>query len=296
MSFKLPILLLYFCTAYFSLYAQNVKTDTLPGTKARAELTPITQKDTLPGTKGKLDVAPETKLEKTREKQLYSFAQFGRETILFIKQPLRWKRKEWLTVGALTTGTILLTFADQPLRNSTQGVQHYNSSAAVVGGRIYGEWYSIGSVAGAFALYGWVAKDTAAKKIAIELFQAGVYSELVTQLLKMTVGRARPYMNLGPGTFRPFVGSSVNYNSFPSGHSTSAFALSTVMARHANKLGLKILAYVPAAFTLFSRIYQDQHWVSDELIGAAVGYFVGNWVVDLHEARRHKINVAAITK
>ena len=64
------------------------------------------------------------------------------------------------------------------------------------------------------------------------------------------------------------------------------------MSRHAHSTGLKILAYIPAAFTLFSRIYQDKHWVSDELIGAAVGYFVGNWVVDLHEAKRHRINVA----
>ena len=276
--------------------AQDVKKDTLPGTKARSELTPETKKDTIPGTKGKLDVAPETKLEKTREKQLYSVAQFGRESVLFVKQPLRWKRSDWLTVGALAGGTVLLTFADQPLRNTTQGQQQYNTSAAVVGGRMYGEWYSIGGVAGAFALYGIIAKDTSAKKIAIELFQAGVYSEFVTQIVKMAVGRARPYMNEGPGSFRPFIGPKTDYNSFPSGHSTSAFALSTVMARHARSVGLKILAYVPAGFTLFSRIYQDKHWISDELIGAALGYFVGNWVVDLHEARRHKINVAAITK
>ena len=293
---KIIIPIVFIFTLHFPAYGQEVKKDTLPGTKARSELTEETKKDTRAGTKGKLDVAPETKLEKTREKQLYSIAQFGRESALFIKQPLRWKGKEWLTVGALTAGTILLTYADQPLRNATQGDQQYNTSAAVVGGRIYGEWYSIGGVAGAFALYGWIAKDTTAKKVAIELFQAGVYSEFVTQILKMSVGRARPYMNLGSGNFHAFVGSNPDYNSFPSGHSTSAFALSTVMARHAHTTGLKILAYVPAGFTLFSRIYQDKHWVSDELIGAAIGYFVGNWVVDLHESRRHKIHVAAVLK
>ena len=292
MLYKLFIPLFFIFNIHSSLYAQDVRKDTLTGTKARAELTEETKQDTLPGTKGKLDVAPETKLEKTREKQLYSAAQFGRESALFIKQPLRWKGKEWLTISGLTAGTILLTYADQPLRNATQGDQQYNTSAAVVGGLVYGEWYSIGGVAGAFALYGMIAKDTSAKKIAIELFQAGVYSEFVTQILKMTVGRARPYMNLGSGNFHAFVGSNPDYNSFPSGHSTSAFALSTVMARHAHTTALKILAYVPAGFTLFSRIYQDKHWVSDELIGAAIGYFVGNWVVDLHEARRHKIHVA----
>jgi membrane-associated phospholipid phosphatase len=248
--------------------------------------------DTIAGTKGKLDVAPETRKEKQQEKRLYSFSQFGRESLLFIKQPLRWKGKEWLTVGGLAAGTALLTLADQPLRNATQGDQHYYYSVPVVAGRVYGEWYSIIGVAGSFGAYGMIAHDTSAKKIAIELFQAGLYAEVVTGILKTVVGRARPYMNEGPSSFHPFAFFNEDYNSFPSGHSTSAFALSTVLSRHAHSTALKIIAYTPAALTLFSRIYQDKHWVSDELLGAAIGYFVGNWVVDLHEAKRHKINVA----
>jgi membrane-associated phospholipid phosphatase len=248
--------------------------------------------DTIAGTKGKLDVAPETRKEKQEEKRLYSFSQFGRESVLFIKQPLRWKGKDWLTVGGLAAGTALLTLADQPLRNATQGDQNYYYSVPVVAGRVYGEWYSIIGVAGSFGAYGMIAHDTSAKKIAIELFQAGLYAEVVTGILKTVVGRARPYMNEGPSSFHPFAFFNEDYNSFPSGHSTSAFALSTVLSRHAHSTALKIIAYTPAALTLFSRIYQDKHWVSDELLGAAIGYFVGNWVVDLHEAKRHKINVA----
>lgn len=251
-----------------------------------------TKHDTIAGTKGKLDVAPETKEERKQEKKLYSFSQFGKESLLFVKQPLRWKGKDWITVGALAGGTALLTLADQPLRDATQGDQNYYYSVPVVAGRVFGEWYSIVAVAGSFGAYGMIARDTSAKKIAIELFQAGLYSELVTGLLKTVVGRARPYMNEGPSSFHPFTFFNPDYNSFPSGHSTSAFALSTVLSRHAHSTALKIIAYTPAALTLFSRIYQDKHWVSDELIGAAIGYFVGNWVVDLHETKRHRINVA----
>jgi len=247
--------------------------------------------DTIAGTKGKLDVAPETRKEKQQEKRLYSISQFGRESVLFIKQPLRWKAKDWLTVGGLAGGTALLTLADQPLRDATQGDQKYYYSVPVVAGRVYGELYSIVGVAGSFGAYGMIAHDTAAKKIAIELFQAGLYSEIVTGILKTVVGRARPYMSEGPSHFHPFTFFNPDYNSFPSGHSTSAFALSTVLSRHAHSTALKIIAYTPAALTLFSRIYQDKHWVSDELLGAAIGYFVGNWVVDLHESKRHKINV-----
>ena len=252
------------------------------------------KKDTIPGSKGKLDIAPETRSERKKEKNLYSLSQFANETFLFVRQPLRWKGKDWLYAGTLLAGTALLTLADQPLRKATQGDQKYYNSAAIEGGRIYGEWYAIGGLAGGFGIYGLIAHDTSAKKITIELFQAGIYSEAVTVVLKMMVGRARPYTNEGSGTIHPFAGINVDHNSFPSGHSTSAFALSTVMSRHANSTVVKILAYVPAGFTLFSRIYQDKHWVSDELVGAGIGYFVGNWVVDLHEAKRHRINVTSI--
>ena len=80
----------------------------------------------------------------------------------------------------------------------------------------------------------------------------------------------------------------------PSGHTTAAMALSTVMSRHANSTWLKILAYVPVGFTMFSRIYQHQHWISDVVPAAAIGYFTGDWVVDLHEGKRHLINVTSM--
>ncbi len=277
MLHKLFIPLFFIITIQFSASAQDTKHDTIPGTK------------------GKLDIAPETRTERKQEKKLYSISQFGRESFLFIRQPFRWNGKDWLNVGILAAGTALLTLADQPLRNVTQGKQRYFYSAPVEGGRIYGEWYSIGGVAGIFGLYGLIAGDTAAKKVSIELLQAGLYSEAVTTVLKMVIGRARPYMNEGARSLHPFAGINTDYNSFPSGHSTSAFALSTVMSRHAKSDIVKILAYIPAGLTLFSRIYQDKHWVSDELVGAGVGFFVGNWVVDLHESKRHRINVTSIS-
>ncbi|HTB06679.1 MAG TPA: phosphatase PAP2 family protein [Bacteroidia bacterium] len=244
-------------------------------------------KDTVPRKETKKDTLAEKKLEK----KFYGLPQFEHETFLFIKTPLRWRESDWLRVGVVAATTIAIMPFDQSIANSTQGNQHYYNSAAVIGGRDYGEWYTIGVVTAAFASYGILAKDTAAKKIAIELFQAGAYSELFTEVIKIIVGRARPYENLGPYTYHPFTVLDVGFNSSPSGHATSAFALSTVMSRHAHSTFLKILAYVPAGFTLFSRIYQNFHWASDEFFGGMVGFATGNWVVNLHEGRRHKINL-----
>ena len=243
----------------------------------------------------KKETTPETIGEKKQERRLYSLSQFGHETFLFVKQPTKWKGNDWIRVGAVTASTILvMTTLDRTIVNSTQGQQRYFNSVPIVGGRVYGEWYSIGGVAGAFGLYGILARDTAAKKISIELLQAGVYSELVTTVLKIVVGRARPYVTENANTFRPFIVYNDDYYSMPSGHSTSAMALSTVMSRHAHSTVFKILAYVPVGLTMFSRIYQDKHWLSDVVPAAAIGYFVGNWVVDLHEGKRHRINVTSV--
>jgi membrane-associated phospholipid phosphatase len=242
----------------------------------------------------RVETKPETKAEKEQEHKPYSFTQFGHETFLFVKQPTLWKGKDWLRVGLIAAATMAVMPFDQPLINSTQGNQRYNNSVFIVGGRMYGEWYAIGGVASVFGIYGLIAKDDRSKKISIELIQAGVYAELITHVLKNTIGRARPYTNEGAFSYHPFSFFDIDYNSMPSGHTTSAMALSTVMSRHANKTVFKILAYAPAAFTMFSRIYQNQHYLSDEILACGIGYFVGNWVVDLHEGKRHRINVASV--
>jgi membrane-associated phospholipid phosphatase len=238
------------------------------------------------------DTIPETKAEKAQEKKPYSITQFVHETYLFAKYPLGWDSKDWIKLGVAASATLALMPFDKRITNSTQGKQRYFYSVPIVGGRVYGEWYSIGGVAGAFGIYGLVANNDQSKKICIELLQAGIYSEAVTELLKVTIGRERPN-GKNDFQFNPLSIRDAN-NSMPSGHTTAAVALSTVMSRHANSPALKVLAYVPAGFTMFSRIYQNKHWLSDEILGVAIGYFTGNWVVDLHEGKKHRINVTSV--
>jgi hypothetical protein len=282
------ITLLFIISLHFAAFAQNKEKD-------------ITVPDTTGGKiiEKKKDVtAPETPkekiLEKKLSKKLYSFSQFAHETILFVKQPTKWGGNDWLKLGIVVAGTVAVMPFDESMTNSTQGHQRYYHNAFIEGGRIYGEWYSIGTVAGGFFIYGLAMKDTSAKKISIELLQAGLYSEMVTTVLKVAIGRERPVATENAFTYKSFALTDYIFHSMPSGHTTSAFALSTVMSRHAHSTGLKILAYTPAGFTMFSRIYQHQHWLSDELPAAAIGWVTGNWVVDLHEGKKHRINVTSL--
>jgi len=124
-----------------------------------------------------------------------------------------------------------------------------------------------------------------------DMLDAGV----INYVLKLAIGRARPYLNEGPTEFHPFSSLfSEDYHSNPSGHSTVAFVISTILSRNAKPVWLKVLAYLPAVLTLVSRVYQDQHWTSDDLLGAAFGYVIATWVVNQHESSNSPVEMSSV--
>jgi membrane-associated phospholipid phosphatase len=244
--------------------------------------------DTVPRQETKND----SLLEKKYIGKVYSFRQFEHETFLFARTPIQWHSKDWIRVGLVVVLTGAIMPFDQYISNVTQGHQSNYYLVPVILGRIYGSWYFNVATIGASTGYTIFTHNREAEKIDIELIQAGIYSELIAQALKVGIGRASPYENRGAFNFLPF-NFKKGFGSMPNGSATSAFALSTITFRHANSTLFKILAYVPAAFTLFSGIYQNTHWASDEFLGSAIGFGTGMWVVTLHEGKRHKINILA---
>ena len=224
----------------------------------------------------------------------YNFAQFRDETVDFIKQPVKWEGNDWLKLGLIGAGTILVMQADQPIRDALMKDQSYYKSVPVEFGKLWGETYSTAIVAGAFGLHGILADDKTTKKVGFEIIQAALYSGGITSVLKFAFGRARPFMNKGSADYQPFTLLDDGFHSFPSGHSTLAFALSTVLSRNAQSSALKVLAYLPAALTAFSRVYQDYHWTSDCLLSAVVGFVVATWVVDIHDQKESPVQVSSI--
>ena len=225
----------------------------------------------------------------------YNIRQFTNETGDFIKQPLKWRGNDWLNLGLIAVGTGLVMQIDQPIRDDVvNGDRKYYRSIPIEAGRIWGEWYTPPIIVGGFALHGWLAHSTSSKKISFELIQAVFYSESITGGLKFVFGRARPFQNQGAFSFHPFSFRNFGFQSLPGGHNTEGWAVSTVLSRNAHSSILKILAYTPAALVFISRIYQDQHWTSDNFLGASIGFVVGSWVVNLHEKKNSPMNMSAL--
>ena len=116
-----------------------------------------------------------------------------------------------------------------------------------------------------------------------EVIRAVLVSGGLTAVAKGIVGRKRPFVSPGDADqFEPGFGfTNAAFASFPSGHTSAAFATATVLARELNAhhpWGRRILSpllFGGATLVGFARVYERQHWPSDVVVGAALGTITG---------------------
>ena len=233
-------------------------------------------------------------LRDSEKQNKYNFSQFGRETVDFLIKPTKWDGTDWLRLGVISGATFLSMQADQPIRDAVLKDRRYYYSVPIEGARMYGELYSPVVFFVGFATHSLITNDHSTRKIAYEIGQASLYTGAIVLTMKSIIGRARPNTNEGRATYHPFTLTGDEYHALPGGHTATAFVISTVLSRNVGPTWLKVLVYVPAALTAYSRIYQDWHWTSDCLLGGAIGYFVADWVVDLHEQKESRVHVTSL--
>jgi membrane-associated phospholipid phosphatase len=102
--------------------------------------------------------------------------------------------------------------------------------------------------------------------------------------LKFVVGRGRPRSDRSESGFQPFA-TDDGWQSFPSGHAVTAFALATAIAEQADRPWVTGLSYGSAALVGWSRIHEDRHWASDVVGGALLGTVAARLTVRSLEQR-----------
>lgn len=203
------------------------------------------------------------------------------DVLTFATNPLRWESNDWINAAIVASGTLLLYSLDEQIYNSLTNGNQPSNSDAVKFGNFYGETSTTQYTALGIEAYGFICNDKKAIQLGLEIFESYLLANNLTGLLKYSLGRSRPYEDHGPYEFRMF-DRAKRFCALPSGHSTLAFSMSTILASYAEDTQLKILIYIPAFITAFSRIHENYHWASDVFLGAAIGYFAGRFITSRH--------------
>jgi hypothetical protein len=147
------------------------------------------------------------------------------------------------------------------------------------GGKFGSGYTQAGIALGAYAI-GRIAKNRAALHIGTDLIRTQALTGLLTHTVKAVARRTRPNGS---------VDSATATYSFPSGHASGSFATATVLWRH---LGWRVgvPSSLLATFASASRLQQNEHYLSDVLVGAAIGIASGRTVTLGHG--RHSLVVA----
>jgi PAP2 superfamily len=141
-----------------------------------------------------------------------------------------------------------------------------------------GSFYTTGAIAGTFYLMGRASHNDRARETGLLSMEALIDSGLVTTALKAATQRPRPDVDDASGEFYD------KGSSFPSGHAASAWSVATVIAseygpRHPL---VRFAAYGLATAVSISRYTGQNHFLSDALVGSAIGYGIGRYVYSTH--------------
>lgn len=230
----------------------------------------------------------EVKLDKEYIKSYWT------DTKKIVSSPFHWDKRNWIVAGSVVAGTIILYTRDEKIRDV---FQRNKNSFLDNTSRYFFEPMGSGLIAiplmGGFYLYGKIKKSPKAVRVSLNSAKAFVLTTAFTYAIKYLTHRHRPNQdnpanpNLWEGPFGSF-----DYDAFPSGHTSAAFAIATVFAsEYRDKIWVPVLAYIMASGAGLSRIYDDKHWASDVLFGAALGYGIGKLV---YWSSIHKHNITLI--
>ena len=190
--------------------------------------------------------------------------------------------------GFLSATLLALPFDRAAARGFEQPSVHRNSRVA--GGASVIRWLgdpgALTLSASTFVV-GRVTHHDGVADAGLHAAEAIAFGGATTNVLKLVIGRARPRERAGRDAFafRPWRGIS-DYASFPSGHTTAAFAAASAVsaelscstfAQSHRRIGrvAPFLLYGVAALVGVSRMYHDAHWASDVIAGAGIGTLSG---------------------
>lgn len=203
-------------------------------------------------------------------------------------------RGDLMILGGGTGLAFLAQKADLSVRNEVRSARWQERSALNSLERVGDHWGGELVLIAGLGMWGGglVARNEAVATVGLRAYESIVVSGLITKTLKMAFGRARPRVDsLDAWNVELFRGSRNDYESFPSGHATAAFAFAAAVTSEVSRRAperrrlVGVTTFALAGVTAWSRMHSDAHWLSDVTMGAAIGMASG-WAVTRWHATR----------
>ena len=208
---------------------------------------------------------------------------FYEDTKHVLTSPFHWKGQSLLTFTTLSMGTFELMLADKDFQNFVQ--KRKDSTTNRISKWTDRNTKRVANLTiGGLYLGGIVFHSQKAKETALLCIESVALAEEITTGIKYSVGRTRPFGNKGTFHFDPLKlplpSSSL---SFPSGHATTAFALTSVIAEQYHYIPLTIVLYGFATLVALGRVNNNVHFLSDVFGGGVIGFSVGRSLVKFNK-------------
>jgi membrane-associated phospholipid phosphatase len=192
--------------------------------------------------------------------------------------PARLRESNALGPVALVLATTVAITTDHEVMSSSR-LQNpsLNSEAVTASNGLVG-----GFIAAPVILYGLghIHHDDHATETGILGGEAILDSLAVNEVAKIISLRERPTVDSAKGKFFQ---TGVGFNSsFPSNHSIIAWSSAAVLASEYEGPMTKIAAYGLATGVSLARVLGRDHFPSDVLVGSALGWMIGRYVVHKH--------------
>lgn len=203
------------------------------------------------------------------------------DTKLYFTAPLRWDEEDWLYFGGALAAIGAAHSFDERVRD------HFatGSKAVLNGGEDKNSLRDAAPTVALIAITGLSAAffdDKDGYRETWSLIEAGAFSGATAEVLGYAAGRERPDATTSPN------GWGKGGDSFPSLHTTVAFAVGTVFAESGNdeyRWIRRIIGYGVAGATGYVRVQENVHWLSDTVAGAALGIATARFVLNRQDAQ-----------
>ncbi len=225
-----------------------------------------------------------SQLDSVRRPDIFRFT----DGVLYsFSQPARWDKKDWLTLGGVVVGTALLSFADEHVNDFWKRQDSPFLDGVERVGYHYGKPYSATIFTGGFYLAGVLFKNNWSRETGLRLGVVLLTTGAIQTFSKTAFGRARPGTEVGAYKFDPFT-ANIGYHSFPSGHTSVAFAISLTVAKFTKSIPIKVIFYSLAGATAVSRFYSGAHWLTDITFGGVLAWYAAETAYNRLETNKFK--------